>query len=168
MAVINSVITNIEMRSSMKKFFIYALLPVISACSDNEIQETTTPQQPVEATVERSFDFAQLKRGRELFQNNCAACHGAEAQGTSNWQKTDADGKYPPPPLNGTAHAWHHSLDVLKETIKKGTFRIGGKMPPWEGKLSEAEIEDIIIWFQAKWSDEIYTAWYNTHQAPSP
>jgi len=152
----------------MKNIIFITSVLLISACSDEEKQTAIVIQEPSKNSVQRSFDFAQLKRGGELFQKNCAVCHGTEAQGTSNWQKKDADGKYPAPPLNGTAHAWHHSLDDLKGTIKKGTFRIGGKMPPWEGSLSDAEIEDVITWFQAKWSDEIYTVWYNTHQAASP
>ena len=152
----------------MKHIFIPAFLLFITACSDNKSQLSVVDQQPVEASVTRSFDFAQLTRGGQLFQKNCAVCHGTEAQGTASWQQPDADGKYPPPPLNGTAHAWHHSQDVLRDTIKKGTFRIGGKMPPWEGKLSDAEIDDIITWFQSKWSDEIYTVWHKTHSTSNP
>ena len=146
---------------------LFTLIISLVACSDDKTSVSEVKQQPVEV-VERSFDFAQLTRGGQLFQKNCAECHGVEAQGMANWQQPDADGKYPPPPLNGTAHAWHHSRDVLKDTIKKGTFRIGGKMPPWEGKLSDAEIDDIITWFQSKWSDEIYAVWHKTHQPASP
>lgn len=111
-------------------------------------------------TVPRDFDFLQMKRGGQLFQQHCAACHGKNAEGTRNWQQRDAAGKLPPPPLNGTAHAWHHPTSVLIDVIQNGTQRIGGNMPPWKDKLSEAQIRDIIAWFQAKWSDEIYAAWY--------
>jgi mono/diheme cytochrome c family protein len=33
------------------------------------------------------------------------------------------------------------------------------KMPAWGNKLSTQDMDDIIAWFQAKWSDEIYTEW---------
>lgn len=148
----------------MKTFILVGAVIVLTACSDDKVSTTVVQNSREAEKVERSFDFAQLRRGGQLFQKNCAKCHGNNAQGTANWQQPDVDGKYPPPPLNGTAHAWHHSGDVLKDTIKKGTIRIGGNMPPWEGKLSDTEIDDIISWFQSKWSDEIYTAWYKAHQ----
>jgi len=115
-------------------------------------------------SVPRDFDFLQMKRGGQLFQQHCAACHGKQAEGTANWQKPGPDGKAPPPPLNGSAHAWHHPTRVLIDVIKNGTQRIGGNMPAWKDKLTDAQIRDIIAWFQAKWSDEIYAAWYRNNQ----
>ncbi|MDH5180455.1 MAG: cytochrome c [Gammaproteobacteria bacterium] len=121
---------------------------------------TFVAAQAAAAEVPRDFDFQQMQRGGALFQQHCAVCHGTNAEGASNWQKTGPDGKYPPPPLNGTAHAWHHPTSVLIDVIRNGTIRIGGNMPPWKDKLDEAQIRDIIAWFQAKWPDEIYAAWY--------
>lgn len=111
-------------------------------------------------SVPRDFDFLQVKRGGQLFQQHCAACHGKKAEGAPNWQQPDKDGKYPAPALNGTAHAWHHPTTVLIDVIQNGTIRIGGNMPPWKDKLTETQIRDIIAWFQSKWPDEIYAAWY--------
>ena len=100
-----------------------------------------------------------MTRGGKLFASHCASCHGAHAQGAFNWKRPGADGKYPPPPLNGTAHAWHHSLDLLKRTIDRGGVPLGGSMPAFRDKLSEADKEAIIAWFQDKWPDRIYRAW---------
>lgn len=158
-----------KVRINMRNVLLLCGVLLLVACND-QVSSTSTVKKKVETDqqkVERSFDFAQLRRGQQLFQKNCAACHGMEAEGTTNWQQRDADGKFPAPPLNGTAHAWHHSLDNLRETIRKGTFRLGGKMPPWEGRLSDTEIDDIIVWFQSKWSDEIYMAWYRSYQEPT-
>jgi hypothetical protein len=33
-------------------------------------------------------------------------------------------------------------------------------MPPWQGVLSEQDTEDVILWFQSLWSDEVYAAWW--------
>ncbi|MFO7604327.1 MAG: c-type cytochrome [Gammaproteobacteria bacterium] len=140
-----------------------AFVSLLAACNEQATSPGAT--LPEREAISRSYDFAQLQRGKQLFRQNCAVCHGAEAEGAANWQQRDADGKYPPPPLNGTAHAWHHSHAQLKDVIKKGTLRIGGNMPPWEDRLTEAEMDDIIYWFQAKWSDEIYAAWYRSHVA---
>lgn len=100
-----------------------------------------------------------MMRGAKLYQENCAVCHGLQAEGAPNWQKQGADGKYPAPPLNGTGHAWHHPKTALKTTIKRGTMAMGGSMPAWEGKLSDNDIEAVIVWIQSRWPDEIYQSW---------
>lgn len=115
----------------------------------------STPSTPARPAV----DPALLARGEALFKRHCAACHGDRAQGAPNWSKKGPDGKYPPPPLDGSAHAWHHPYAALQQTIRDGTLRLGGSMPAWRGKLSEADIEAIIAWFQSLWPDEVYRAW---------
>jgi len=32
-------------------------------------------------------------------------------------------------------------------------------MPAWRDKLSDDEIDDIIVWFQSRWPDQVYAAW---------
>ena len=76
-----------------------------------------------------------------------------------NWRKTQADGSYPPPPLNGTAHAWHHPLSVLLRTIQEGGARLGGKMPEFGQTLSREEQLAAIAFFQSKWDEKIYEGW---------
>lgn len=110
----------------------------------------------------RVMDPDVLARGIKLYRANCARCHGDNAEGASNWQQADKTGKYPPPPLNGNGHAWHHPTKVLLRTIKEGTVVIGGSMPPWQDKLSEEEMRAIIAWFQSRWPDELYAAWAQT------
>lgn len=113
-----------------------------------------------EAKVEgRWYTQSQVDRGKTVFVENCAECHGRSAQGTLNWRKPTADGSYPPPPLNGSAHAWHHSIDMLMRTINKGGAAIGGQMPGFEDQLSEEDKEATIAYFQSKWDDRIYDAW---------
>lgn len=111
------------------------------------------------ATAARVTDPQVLAQGERIFQANCAACHGAQAQGAPNWERPGADGKYPPPPLDGSAHAWHHPRSALRQVIKEGTVYLGGNMPAWGDKLSDAEIDAAIAWFQSRWPDEIYAAW---------
>jgi len=108
---------------------------------------------------ERWYSDEQVTRGEPLFRQNCAACHGQNAEATPNWKQTDANGNYPPPPLNGTAHTWHHDLDLLRRTIREGGAKLGGQMPGFEGRLNAAEINSIIAFFQSKWPDEIYRRW---------
>ena len=111
------------------------------------------------AEDERWYTNDQVERGAIVFTQNCAACHGANAEATPNWRRTTPDGKYPPPPLNGTAHTWHHPLDMLRRQIKLGGEPVGGVMPAFKDKLSPADIDAAIAFFQSKWSDEIFSAW---------
>jgi len=113
----------------------------------------------------RFDDQTVIEQGQVLFAENCAVCHGDKAQGTvKEWQKPDANGKYPPPPLNGTAHTWHHPIGALGQTIRNGTLSIGGSMPAWKNKLSDDEIFSIIMYVSSLWPDEIYQAWMQRNQ----
>ncbi|MHB1331927.1 MAG: c-type cytochrome [Sulfuriferula sp.] len=110
----------------------------------------------------RVTDPAQLKRGAALFQQNCAVCHGAMAQGNPDWRRVGADGKALPPPLDGTGHAWHHPTSGLRLVIKYGSPGGAGNMPAWKDKLTDPQIDDIIAWFQSLWPDAAYAAWQRT------
>jgi mono/diheme cytochrome c family protein len=101
----------------------------------------TSPAYPESG---RWYTQAQVERGAEVFVQHCAECHGANAEATPNWRQQTPDGKYPPPPLNGTAHAWHHPLDVLRRQIRLGGVPLGGSMPAFEDKLSAADIDAAI------------------------
>ncbi len=109
----------------------------------------------------RWYDQATLNKGSTVFQLNCASCHKANAEGTLNWKTTDNQGKLPPPPLNGTAHAWHHDKETLTYTIREGGVRLGGTMPAFKDKLSGSDIEAAISYFQSKWPEELYQKWEN-------
>lgn len=138
----------------------------LSACSKQDGQVATGKSTAIqEVSVMRNQNAAQIQRGHRLFEQNCAACHGTNAQGAANWTRPDSDGKYPPPPLNGTGHAWHHPKRALISTIQHGTIRLGGNMPAWQDKLSIQDSEDIITWFQSLWPNELYAAWARRDQA---
>jgi len=144
---------------------------LLAACGEPEtpVTEKSVPRptvSPMEKSVvfERNKDIGQIIRGGKIFKQNCASCHGDNAQGADNWQKRNTEGKFPPPPLNGTGHAWHHPTAGLKQTIFYGTEKIGGSMPGWKDKLSEAQVEDVLAWFQSKWPDELYQAWAKNDQ----
>ena len=108
---------------------------------------------------QRWYSDAQVTRGETLFRRSCAGCHGQNAEATPDWKKTDADGNYPPPPLNGTAHTWHHDMNLLRRTIREGGAELGGQMPAFEGVLDAAEIDSIIAFFQSKWPQDVYQRW---------
>lgn len=132
------------------RILLMAAALMLVACSD-----PAPPSAPL-----RNLEPERIARGAELFRRHCVVCHGAAAQGAENWRVRNADGTFLPPPLNGTGHAWHHPWADLKRTIQQGTAALGGNMPPWQGVLSEQDTEDVILWFQSLWSDEVYAAWW--------
>ncbi len=108
----------------------------------------------------RWYTTAEVGEGARLFAEHCAACHGAKAEGSGgDWRQTLPDGSYPPPPLNGSAHAWHHTLSVLRRSVAYGGIPLGGKMPPFGDNLSAEQIDAVIAYFQSQWDDKIYSAW---------
>lgn len=128
---------------------VLTLIWLLAACSDSA---SPSAQQ-------RWYTPEQVARGEKLFQTHCIECHGKHGEGAVNWQKVGADGNYPPPPLNGSGHAWHHPMAVLFQVIKQGSPAKQGNMPAWGEKLSDEEIVAIIAWFQSQWPDQIYQAW---------
>jgi mono/diheme cytochrome c family protein len=115
---------------------------------------------PAAAAAERVSDPQVLADGQRVYQQHCAVCHGSEAQGlVADWKKPGADGKYPPPPLNGTAHAWHHPFSQLTRVVKDGTARLGGNMPAWSDTLSDAQIENSLHYVISLWPEDIFRGW---------
>lgn len=131
---------------------------LLSACSNSEqASSQTTTNKP---SLDRWYSQADIQTGQQVFTQNCAVCHGKQAEGIIHpWNQTLADGRYPPPPLNGSAHAWHHPLKGLLTTIHHGGKPIGGKMPGFKDKLNIQQQLAAIAYFQSLWNDEIYQAW---------
>jgi mono/diheme cytochrome c family protein len=112
------------------------------------------------SSADRWYSHQDVKTGEHVFKQHCSSCHGDQAQGVvKDWKQPLANGKYPAPPLNGSAHAWHHRLKALDGTIQRGGIPIGGTMPSFKGKLTQHERLQAIAYFQNFWSEKIYQAW---------
>jgi len=109
-------------------------------------------------------DFSTVMQGSRLYQQQCAVCHGEQAQGNPAWRTRGSNGILLPPPLNGSGHTWHHPLDLLRQTVLQGGIPTGGSMPAFKGKLKTAEIDAIIAWIQSRWPEEIFKNWEKTNQ----
>ena len=130
------------------------------ASADKQVMPSPVQTVP----IARWYNQTQVARGDPLFQANCASCHKSDASGTPNWKQANPDGKYPPPPLNGTAHAWHHPLSILRTNIRVGGVPLGGSMPGFGDKLNKTQIDDVLAWVQSHWSDEIYGLWHERNE----
>lgn len=86
----------------------------------------TNPVPPSEQSV---------SNGRQIYQTNCASCHGAEGEGDGPAGKA-----LKPPAANLKVMAPQHSDGDLAWKIAEGR----GAMPPWKGTLSENDIWDVV------------------------
>ncbi len=109
---------------------------------------------------QRWYSEAQVQTGQQLFENHCAACHGLQAQGlVANWKQRDDNGLLPPPPLNGSAHAWHHAMPLLLEIVQQGGSLYDGSMPGFVDVLNTQEQLATVAYFQSYWDNETYNLW---------
>ena len=105
-------------------------------------------------------------KGMELYTSNCASCHMGNLSGNQDWKSgVDDDGQRLPPPLNGTAHTWHHSPELLFQIIRYGYKKFD---PNYKGKmlgndnLSEDDVWSILEYIKSVWPKEIRDK-YNNH-----
>ena len=125
------------------KIFIIAIITLLAGCSSGEKEKT--PE-------------LNVALGENIFNQNCLSCHGLKGRGLAkDWKVKDENGNYPAPPLNGTAHTWHHSPSDLLYTINKGGGEMGGQMPGFEGRLSEEEKLALLDYIFSLWPSEIQT-----------
>ena len=125
------------------KIFIIAIITLLAGCSSGEKEKT--PE-------------LNVALGENIFNQNCVSCHGLKGRGLAkDWKVKDENGNYPAPPLNGTAHTWHHSPSDLLYTINKGGGEMGGQMPGFEERLSEEEKLALLDYIYSLWPSEIQT-----------
>ena len=146
-----------KLKAPLRKLYAVILAVIAAGLPVASLASSPAAGQQIEG---RWYTEAYVAIGEPLYQQHCAACHGVKGQGLAeDWKKRLPDGSYPPPPLNGTAHTWHHSMSVLVRTIQRGGAEFGGKMPAFAGQLSTAEMLAIIAYLQNWWPEEIYQAW---------
>ena len=125
------------------KIFIITIIALLAGCSSGEKEKT--PE-------------SNVALGENVFNQNCLSCHGSKGRGLAkDWKVKDENGNYPAPPLNGTAHTWHHSPSDLLYTINKGGGEMGGQMPGFEERLSEEEKLALLDYIYSLWPSEIQT-----------
>jgi mono/diheme cytochrome c family protein len=82
-----------------------------------------TTEEPPATTAAAAGD---ARAGKAVFLANCAACHTLAAAGATGTVGPNLDDAKPP-------------LDLVLNRVRVG----GGAMPPFEGTLSEEQIQDV-------------------------
>lgn len=126
------------------------------------IYESLMSSQP---TYIDPSDQALVTLGKQIYVNNCAACHGAKLEGQPDWRMRRADGRLPAPPHDVTGHTWHHPDTVLIEIVKNGL--VPGKtappgyvsdMPAYDKLLSDADIAAVLAYIKSSWPPKALAA----------
>ena len=96
-----------------------------------------------------------VAQGEALYQQHCAACHGAQLQGAPDWKTPLADRSYPPPPHDSSGHTWHHPDELLLDiTAIGGDPANNSKMPAFKDQLREEQMVAILTFLKSKWGRE--------------
>ena len=104
----------------------------IMVCALAVFAFTVAPHAAGAEAAQRWYDPSRVESGEKVYSTNCAVCHGARGEATPDWRRRESDGSFPPPPLNGTAHTWHHPFGILARQIKFGAPGGEGKMPTFQ------------------------------------
>ncbi|HZS31882.1 MAG TPA: cytochrome c [Methylomirabilota bacterium] len=87
-------------------------------------------------------------RGRALYLERCALCHGEQGQGWDWGRKVET----PPVPVPDLAQvATRRSDDFLFEIVKHGGEAVGRTrfMPPFGFQLSDADVWDVVAYVRS-------------------
>ncbi len=95
---------------------------------------------------------AAIARGEALYRDTCQACHGVRAVGErpDDMYARDEFG-FVAPPLDNSAHGWHHSDSDLVATILNGSPR-NERMRGWKDEMTEAQARDIVAYIKSLWN----------------
>jgi mono/diheme cytochrome c family protein len=86
---------------------------------------------------EPRYSAAAIARGRQFYNDNCQSCHGVYARGDGSLARG-----LPIKPADLVVHFGHHPENQIFAWIKFGIP--GTPMPPFESRLSDADVRDII------------------------
>jgi len=108
----------------------------------------------------RPDDAAFVAMGQDIYQAQCASCHGVNLDGQPNWRQRRPNGRLPAPPHDATGHTWHHPDDVLFQITQMGTAALVGggyesDMPGYAETLTDEEILAALSYIKSQWPEEI-------------
>lgn len=115
---------------------------------------------PAAAGLLRPDDAAVVARGRVVYAQHCAQCHGADLAGQPHWRERGPDGLLPAPPHDRSGHTWHHPEEVLFNITKYGVQRYAGPqyrsaMPPYKGVLADEDIVAVLSYLKSTWPPDV-------------
>jgi mono/diheme cytochrome c family protein len=140
------------------------LVAALTAATAAAVGPFVEPQSAVGARPEALAD------GKRLYDVNCANCHGARGQGAvkAGFEISIIAERGGKQPSDLTDPTWDHgSTDTeIFTVIKKGIP--SGMMAPYEGRLSDVEIQNVVAYVRSLSSARAVTAAAAAATAPAP
>ena len=135
-----------------------ALLVLIVSCQGNDTTSSGANGTATALPVP-TLDPALVAQGQQVYDQNCASCHGPNAEGAPNWEEPNELGNLPPPPHDDSGHTWRHGDGQLFEIIQNGMRDPFNKtpeltMPAFGDTLTDQEIRAVIAYLKSLWSEE--------------
>lgn len=93
-----------------------------------------------------------IAAAKRTYEEYCQACHGKNGVGErpEDMYAQDQYG-FVAPPLDNSAHGWHHSDDNLAETILNGSSR-NPRMLPFKEIMPEEQAKSTVAYIKSLWS----------------
>ena len=119
-----------------------------AAQADEALAERTQPGRPLVVPPEPEFSDLRWFRGRRVYLEACAVCHGVDGNPVPEAVKFDSEG-YPVPPrsfVNGIFKGGSEGYQLYARILKglRGT-----PMPAYEGAYTDDELWDLIHYTQS-------------------
>lgn len=102
-----------------------------------------------------------VARGKRVYAEYCASCHGLNLEGQPDWQTRDKDGFLPAPPHDETGHTWHHPDRQLFDITKRGLAEAANlkdyktRMPAFGDVLTDDDIVAALSYIKSRWPEEL-------------
>ena len=93
-----------------------------------------------------------IAAARKTYEQYCQSCHGKNGVGErpKDMYAQDSYG-FVAPPLDNSAHGWHHTDDGLAYTILNGSSR-NPRMLPFKDMISEEDARNVVAYIKSLWS----------------
>ena len=88
----------------------------------------------------------QADRGRQLYSQSCAVCHGDAATGRGAIPTAGSHGPQ--------GHTWHHADGQLAGIILGRLDYPNRTMPSFAGQLSDQDVADILGYLKTNWTPQ--------------
>jgi mono/diheme cytochrome c family protein len=101
-------------------------------------------------------DPATVVRGKRIYADHCASCHGRYLQGQPLWQLIDDYAERRAPAHDETGHTWQHPDEDIFNMTKYGRFASAqpsrrSYMPAFRDELSNQDILAVMAFIKARW-----------------
>ena len=112
-----------------------------------------------EPTKPDPSDPKLVARGKTVYAEQCASCHGAHLEGQPDWRHRLPNGRMPAPPHDPSGHTWHHSDKQLFDMTKIGSAGLvpgyQSDMPGFKDILTDSEIWAVLSFIESTWPPDI-------------